>query len=202
MLTFARYGWQWRHFGATYVDCKTDYTGKGVDQLAAVLVCIILHLSRPHSELIQDALRNKPNDRRIILSAWNPKDVPLMALPPCHLLAQFFVANGELTCLMYQRSADLGLGVPFNIASYALLTRILAHLSGLRAREFVHVLGDAHVYNNHDAPLRAQLENAPRPFPRLSVLAAPTTALEALRFEDFQLEGYEPHASIKMDMAV
>ena len=125
-----------------------------------------------------------------------------MALPPCHLLAQFFVANGELTCLMYQRSADLGLGVPFNIASYALLTCILAHLAGLKAREFVHVLGDAHVYNNHETPLLTQLENTPRPFPRLKILAPPTATFEALRFEDFQLEGYDPHASIKMEMAV
>lgn len=180
------YGWQWRHFGAEYKDCKTDYRGQGIDQLAAVL----------------DSLRNKPNDRRIILSAWNPKDVPLMALPPCHLLAQFFVANGELTCLMYQRSADLGLGVPFNIASYALLTRILAHLSGLKPREFVHVLGDVHVYNNHEQPLLAQLANSPRPFPKLRISAPPTSTFEALKYEDFQLEGYEPHAGIKMEMAV
>lgn len=122
------YGWQWRHFGAEYKDRHTDYGGQGVDQL---------------SELIE-GIRNQPNSRRHIISAWNPPDLPKMALPPCHVLMQFFVANGELSCQMYQRSADLGLGVPFNIASYALLTYLVAHVTGLRPGDFVHTIGDAH----------------------------------------------------------
>jgi dihydrofolate reductase/thymidylate synthase len=117
------YGFQWRHFGAEYTDFKADYTGKGVDQLADVV----------------RKIRAKPDDRRIILSAWNPADLDKMALPPCHLLAQFYVANGELSCQMYQRSADMGLGVPFNIASYSLLTCMLAQVCNLKPGEFVHV---------------------------------------------------------------
>ena len=114
-------------------------------------------------------IKNKPNDRRIILSAWNPADLGKMALPPCHMFCQFFVANGELSCQMYQRSADLGLGVPFNIASYALLTCLLAHTCGLKRGDFVHCIGDAHVYLNHVDALREQLTREPRPFPTLTI---------------------------------
>lgn len=110
------YGFQWRHYGANYKTCNEDYTGQGVDQLAEVI----------------DRIKNNPNDRRIIMSAWNPIDIPQMVLPPCHCLAQFFVADGELSCQLYQRSADMGLGVPFNIASYALLTHMIAHVTGLK----------------------------------------------------------------------
>ena len=110
-------------------------------------------------------LKNDPNDRRLVLTAWNPAALAEMALPPCHMFAQFYVADGELSCQMYQRSCDLGLGVPFNIASYALLTRMLAQVCGLAPGDFVHVLGDAHVYANHVGPLTEQLENEPRPFP-------------------------------------
>merc|ERR1719361_2901407 len=131
------YGFQWRHFGAEYGDMHADYTGKGVDQLANVI----------------DLIKNNPNSRRIVMTAWNPKDQPLMALPPCHMFCQFYVANGELSCQMYQRSADMGLGVPFNIASYSLLTRMVAQVCGLKAGDFVHVIGDCHVYMNHVEPL-------------------------------------------------
>ncbi|KAK4742295.1 hypothetical protein SAY87_000296 [Trapa incisa] len=143
------YGFQWRHFGARYTDMHTDYTGQGFDQLLDVI----------------NKIKNNPDDRRIILSAWNPSDLKLMALPPCHMFAQFYVANGELSCQMYQRSADMGLGVPFNIASYALLTRMIAHICDLNAGDFVHVIGDAHVYRNHIRPLEEQFQKAPRPFP-------------------------------------
>lgn len=121
---------------------SSSFSGKGVDQLAAVV----------------HAIRHNPMDRRIILSAWNPAALREQALPPCHMFAQFYVADGELSCLMYQRSGDMGLGVPFNIASYSLLTRLLAQVCDLRAGEFIHVIGDAHVYKNHVDPLLVQLE--------------------------------------------
>jgi len=127
------YGFQWRHFGAEYVDMHTDYTGQGVDQL---IDCI-------------NKLKKTPEDRRIIMSAWNPSDLDKMALPPCHMFCQFYVANGELSCLMYQRSADMGLGVPFNIASYSLLTAMMAQVCGLKCGDFVHSIGDAHVYGKN-----------------------------------------------------
>mmetsp|Transcript_4409 Transcript_4409/g.14161 ORF Transcript_4409/g.14161 Transcript_4409/m.14161 type:complete len:525 (+) Transcript_4409:78-1652(+) len=179
------YGWQWRHFGAEYTDMHADYTGKGVDQIAQVV----------------RALKEKPYDRRIIMSAWNPKDLPKMALPPCHMFAQFYVANGELSCQMYQRSADLGLGVPFNIASYALLTCLLAHVTGLKRGDFVHVIGDAHVYNNHVTALREQLTREPLLFPQLRISDA-VTSIEECTFADLELVGYKSHGKIKMDMAV
>lgn len=179
------YGWQWRHFGADYTDRTTDYTGQGVDQLAEVI----------------DKIKNKPNDRRIILSAWNPADLSKMALPPCHMFAQFFVANGELSCQMYQRSADLGLGVPFNIASYALLTCLLAHVCGLKRGDFVHCIGDAHVYLNHVDALREQLQREPKPFPTLSI-SDEVTAVEQCTFAHLKVDGYAPHGKIAMKMAV
>ena len=146
-------------------------------------------------------LRTNPNDRRIILTAWNPAALREMALPPCHLLAQFFVADGELSCQMYQRSGDMGLGVPFNIASYALLTRLLAQVAGLRVGEFVHVIGDAHVYSNHVEPLMEQLGREPRPFPTLTIDPS-VKEIDGFRFEHFTISGYDPHPPIKMDMAV
>jgi thymidylate synthase len=124
------YGFQWRHFGATYVDCNTDYTGQGIDQLKNII----------------DTIKKDPNSRRLVMSAWNPKDYSLMALPPCHVLYQFYVANGELSCSMYQRSADLGLGLPFNIASTALLTEMVSHCCNLKSGDLNVFLGDAHVY--------------------------------------------------------
>lgn len=179
------YGFQWRHFGAAYSDMHADYAGKGVDQLKAVI----------------ETIKKNPADRRIILSAWNPAALPDMALPPCHMFAQFFVEGGELSCQMYQRSGDMGLGIPFNIASYALLTRLIAQVTGLEAGEFIHVIGDAHVYKNHVEPLLLQLEREPKPFPRLRI--DPTiTDIDAFRFEHFAVEGYECHGPIKMQMAV
>lgn len=179
------YGFQWRHFGAKYVDMHTDYTGKGVDQLAE---CI-------------RKIKEDPTDRRILLTAWNPADLAEMALPPCHMFCQFYVAEGKLSCLMYQRSADMGLGVPFNIASYAVLTLMVAQVCGLQPGEFVHTLGNAHVYNNHIEPLKQQLERTPRPFPVLRV-NPDVKDIDGFKSADFELIGYNPHGKIAMEMAV
>lgn len=179
------YGFQWRHFGAEYKTFREDYKGQGVDQLQQVI----------------DKIKTNPDDRRIILCAWNPKDLPQMALPPCHAFAQFYVANGELSCQLYQRSADMGLGVPFNIASYALLTYMLAHITGLKPGEFVHSTGDTHVYLNHIEPLTEQLQREPRPFPKL-VIKRKVDNIEDFTTADFELVDYKPHAKIQMDMAV
>lgn len=179
------YGFQWRHFGAEYVDFRADYSQQGVDQLQN---CIQL-------------IRSNPADRRIVMTAWNPADLDKMALPPCHMFCQFYVANGELSCQMYQRSADMGLGVPFNIASYALLTHMVAHVCGLAAGDFVHTIGDAHVYCNHVEALREQLGRAPKAFPKL-LFKRSVGDIDDFVFEDFQVKGYEPDNSIKMKMAV
>ncbi|KAF7840982.1 bifunctional dihydrofolate reductase-thymidylate synthase [Senna tora] len=178
------YGFQWRHFGARYTGMHSDYTGQGFDQLLDVI----------------NKIKNNPDDRRIILSAWNPADLQLMALPPCHMFAQFYVAHGELSCQMYQRSADTGLGVPFNIASYALLTCMIAHVCELVPGDFVHVIGDAHVYRNHVRPLQEQLQNLPRPFPTLKIKSKKD--IESFVAADFELIGYDPHQKIEMKMAV
>mmetsp|Transcript_103758 Transcript_103758/g.179178 ORF Transcript_103758/g.179178 Transcript_103758/m.179178 type:complete len:514 (+) Transcript_103758:18-1559(+) len=179
------YGFQWRHFGAKYVDMHTDYTGQGVDQLAE---CV-------------RKIKEDPTDRRILLTAWNPADLSEMALPPCHMFCQFYVANGELSCLMYQRSCDMGLGVPFNIASYSLLTYMMAQVCGLKPGDFVHTMGNAHVYKNHIEPLKTQLERTPRPFPVLK-MNPEVKDIDGFQASDFELVGYNPHGKIAMDMAV
>jgi thymidylate synthase len=171
------YGYQWRHW-------RTPQ-GAEIDQIAKVI----------------EGLRRKPESRRHIVSAWNPADVERMALPPCHALFQFYVAEGRLSCQMYQRSADLFLGVPFNIASYALLTLMVAQVTGLRRGEFVLTLGDAHLYLNHLDQAREQLTRAPRPFPRMQ-LNPEVKDLAAFRYEDFTLEGYDPHPAIRAPIAV
>ncbi|OAY37221.1 bifunctional dihydrofolate reductase-thymidylate synthase isoform X1 [Manihot esculenta] len=179
------YGFQWRHFGARYTDMHADYTGQGFDQLLDVI----------------DKIKSNPDDRRIILSAWNPSDLKLMALPPCHMFAQFYVANGELSCQMYQRSADMGLGVPFNIASYALLTCMIAHVCNLVPGDFIHVFGDAHVYSSHVRPLQEQLQKLPKPFPILMINPEKKN-IDSFVAADFKLIGYDPHHKIEMKMAV
>jgi len=179
------YGFQWRHFGAEYVDMHSNYEGKGVDQLADVI----------------NRIKTKPNDRRIIMCAWNPADLNKMALPPCHCLVQFYVANGELSCQLYQRSADMGLGVPFNIASYALLTTMIAHVCDLVPGDFVHTLGDAHVYLNHVEPLKTQLEREPKAFPKI-VIKRKVDKIEDFCIDDFEVINYESHPKIVMEMAV
>ncbi len=171
------YGYQWRHWRAP--------DGRDIDQIRQVL----------------ENLRARPDSRRHLVSAWNPADVDRMALPPCHALFQFYVAEGRLSCQMYQRSADLFLGVPFNIASYALLTLMVAQVTDLRPGEFVLTLGDAHLYLNHLAQAREQLTRAPRPFARMRLDPA-VRDLFAFRYEDFTLEGYDPHPAIKAPIAV
>ena len=171
------YGYQWRHW-------RTP-DGKEIDQIRQVM----------------ESLKKKPDSRRHIVSAWNPADVDRMALPPCHALFQFYVADGKLSCQMYQRSADLFLGVPFNIASYAALTLMVAQAANLRADEFVLTLGDAHLYLNHMEQARLQLSRAPRRLPRMRLNPA-IRDLFAFRYEDFTVEGYDPHPLIKAEVAV
>jgi len=179
------YGFQWRHSGADYTTMHEDYTGKGVDQLG---------------EVISTIMKN-PDSRRIIICAWNPSDLKKMALPPCHVLCQFYVNDGVVSLQMYQRSCDMGLGVPFNIASYALLLRMVCHVTGTKPGEFIHVLGDAHVYKNHIEPLKQQLEREPYPFPVLEI-NPDVKDINDFKYSDFKLVGYKHHQKIKMEMAV
>jgi len=171
------YGYQWRSWPAP--------DGGHIDQLAEVV----------------KQLKANPDSRRIIVSAWNVADIPRMALAPCHALFQFYVADGRLSCQLYQRSADVFLGVPFNIASYALLTLMMAQVTGLKPGEFIHTLGDAHLYLNHLEQAREQLARAPRPLPVMRLNPA-VRDLFAFRYEDFTLEGYDPHPAIKAPIAV
>ncbi|SIS99547.1 thymidylate synthase [Insolitispirillum peregrinum] len=171
------YGAQWRSWPTP--------DGGSLDQISAVL----------------EQIRRNPDSRRLIVSAWNPAQVDSMALPPCHCLFQFYVAEGKLSCQLYQRSADIFLGVPFNIASYALLTMMIAQVCGLRPGEFVHTLGDAHLYLNHLEQAQMQLARTPRPLPQMHLNPA-ITDLFAFRYEDFTLEGYVAEPSIKAPIAV
>lgn len=192
------YGFQWRHFGAEYINPSADYTNQGVDQLAEII----------------HKLRTNPYDRRMILSAWNPRDMRNMALPPCHMFAQFYVSfpatekNGESTskghlhCQLYQRSCDMGLGIPFNVTSYSLLTHMLAHVCDLVPGSLTHVMGDSHVYINHIDALSEQLEREPRPFPELNIKREKGGSIDNWQIEDFEVIGYNPHKSIAMKMSV
>jgi thymidylate synthase len=181
------YGHQWRHFNAPYTDCETDYSGKGVDQLASII-----------ATLKDPAQRTS---RRMVMSAWNPQQLDEMALPPCHVLVQFNVSQGDLlSCALYQRSGDVGLGVPFNIASYALLTHLLAHHCGLRAHEFIYTVGNAHIYEEHVSALQAQVEREPYPFPVLEIIGGPKERIEDYIPADFVVRNYTYHAAIKMEM--
>jgi thymidylate synthase len=171
------YGHQWRSW--------PDGHGGTIDQIA---------------NLISDIKRN-PDSRRLIVTAWNPADVPKMALPPCHCLFQFYVANGKLSCQLYQRSADIFLGVPFNIASYALLTMMIAQVTGLEPGEFIHSFGDAHLYLNHVEQAQEQLSRRPYPLPTMRINPA-VKDIFAFRYEDFTLENYQAHPTIKAEIAV
>ncbi len=171
------YGKQWRSWPTS--------GGGAIDQIADVVA----------------AIRRNPDSRRLIVSAWNPADVDKMALPPCHCLFQFYVAEGRLSCQLYQRSADVFLGVPFNIASYALLTLMVAQVTDLRPGEFVHTLGDAHLYLNHLEQAREQLSRPPRQLPVMKINRS-VKDLFSFRYEDFSLEGYDPHPHIKAKVAV
>ncbi len=178
------YGHQWRNFGATQ-RADGSYETDGVDQIRRVV----------------DDIQKNPMSRRLIVTGWNPKEADQVALPPCHTLFQLYVANERLSCQLYQRSADVFLGVPFNIASYALLTMMIAQVTGLRPGHFVHTFGDAHLYKNHLEQARLQLTREPRPLPRMK-LDPSVTDLFAFRFEHFTLEGYDPHPHIKADVSV
>ena len=171
------YGYQWRSWPAP--------DGRSIDQISNVL----------------EMIRKSPESRRLIVSAWNPALVDEMALPPCHALFQFYVADGKLSCQLYQRSADVFLGVPFNIASYALLTMMIAQVAGLKPGDFVHTLGDAHLYSNHFDQAREQLTRTPRALPEMKINPA-ITDLFAFKYEDFELTGYDPHPHIAAPIAV
>lgn len=167
------YGYQWRSW--------PDYDGGNIDQISQAV----------------EAIKNNPDSRRIIVSAWNVADLDRMNLPPCHAFFQFYVSpDGRLSCQLYQRSADCFLGVPFNIASYALLTMMMAQVCGLRPGEFIHTLGDAHIYLNHLDQVHLQLEREPRPLPRM-VINPEVTSIFDFHYEDFRIEDYNPHPAIK-----
>ncbi len=178
------YGHQWRNFGATK-RADGSYASDGVDQLARLV----------------EQLRVNPSSRRLIVTGWNPREADEVALPPCHTLFQLNVQDGALSCQLYQRSADFFLGVPFNLASYALLTQMLAHVTGLAPGEFVHTFGDVHLYKNHVEQARLQLTRAPRALPRMT-LDPSVKSLFDFRFEHFALEGYDPHPHIKAEVSV
>lgn len=171
------YGIQWRRWKAA--------DGREIDQIAQII----------------NQIKTNPNDRRIILSAWNVGEISKMALPPCHLLFQFYVAGGKLSCQMYQRSADVFLGVPFNIASYSLLTMMLAQVCDLKPGDFVHTLGDTHIYGNHFEQVKLQLSRQPRALPTMKINPAVKNIFD-FKFEDFALENYDPHPSIKAPISV
>jgi thymidylate synthase len=182
------YGHQWRHFNATYQDCHTNYEGQGIDQLQNMIDC----LKNPE----------RRNSRRLVLSAWNPCQIGQMALPPCHVLMQFYVReNKYLSCSLYQRSGDIGLGVPFNIASYSFLTHIIAKHCGLIAEEFVCFIGNAHIYENHIDTLKIQIEREPLPFPKINIKTTHDN-INDYNIDDIEwTEPYKYHDKLKMDMS-
>ena len=171
------YGYQWRSWPTA--------DGRHIDQIAQVI----------------EQIKRTPDSRRLIVSAWNVGEIDKMKLPPCHAFFQFYVADGKLSCQLYQRSADIFLGVPFNIASYALLTMMVAQVCNLKLGDFVHTLGDAHLYSNHLAQAREQLSRTPRPLPSMKMNSAVSNIFD-FKFEDFTLEGYDPHPAIKAPVAV
>lgn len=182
----AGYGFQWRHFGAKYTNMYDSYEGQGVDQLKDVIYKI----------------KNTPDDRRIIMSAWNPSDIDKMALPPCHIFIQFWVDTNkkELHSQMYQRSCDVGLGVPFNIASYALLTCIIAKLCDLTPGDFHYCMGDTHIYKNHIDAMKLQITRDPYDFPKINI--KDITDIDNIKFDDIELIDYKYYENIKMNMAI
>jgi thymidylate synthase len=173
-----------RVYGAQWTDWRS-FDGRSINQIAEVVTMI----------------RRNPDSRRLLVTAWNPGELHLMALPPCHTLFQFYVADGELSCQLYQRSADLFLGVPFNIASYALLTLMVAQVTGLKPGDFVHTFGDTHIYSNHLEQVREQLSREPRALPQMKLNPA-RKELGDFVYEDFELVGYDPHPAIKAPVAV
>lgn len=179
------YGFQWRHFGAEYENCNSDYSGKGKDQLKYVI----------------DMIKNDPNSRRIIMSAWNPVDLDKMALPPCHVMCQFYVdtKNNRLDCQLYQRSGDMFLGVPFNIASYSFLTYILAKITGYKPGKLIHILGDTHIYDSHIEAVKTQIKRIPYAFPKLTI-SDELNDIDNINEEYFKLDDYNFHDKISAPM--
>lgn len=176
------YGEQWRKWKYDYFQ---EFSPEEYDQIANVI----------------EQIRSNPDSRRLIVSAWNVGELDEMALPPCHLLFQFYVVEGRLSCQLYQRSADVFLGVPFNIASYALLTHMIAHITGLEVGEFVHTIGDAHIYTNHIEQVNTQLQREPRPLPTLNIKRQ-VTDIDDFTFDDFEIVGYDPHPRIAGKVAI
>ena len=179
------YGHQWRHFNAPYTTCDADYSGKGVDQIQYIINCL------------KDPVQRY--SRRLVMSAWNPEQLDEMALPPCHILAQFNVIEDRLSCSLYQRSGDVGLGVPFNIASYSLLTHILAKHCNLKATEFVYYLGNSHIYDDHINELKEQINRIPLTFPKINIKNSYENITD-YSLADVELNEYISHKSIKMEM--
>lgn len=176
---------KWGELGPVYGRQWRNFNEQGVDQLANLI----------------DQIKNNPNSRRLIISAWNPCEVDKMALPPCHSFMQFYVINGKLSCQLYQRSADIFLGVPFNIASYSLFTMMIAQVCGLKPGEFVHTMGDAHIYSNHVEQIKLQLSREPKKLPTMKINPNVKSIFD-FKIEDFELEGYEPWPRIKGEVAV
>lgn len=177
------YGFQWRHFGADYVDCKTDYSGKGKDQLQYII----------------DEIKNNPSSRRLILNSWNAMDIDKMALPPCHVMVQFNIDGKFIDCQLYQRSGDMFLGVPFNISSYAFLLSIIGHITGYIPRKFIHILGDCHIYEEHVSAVKEQLLRKPNIFPTLSI-DSELKDIDNIKEEYFTINNYFPQAVIRAPM--
>lgn len=181
------YSFQWKHFGAEYKDCHTDYTDKGVDQIKYII----------------NELKTNPNSRRIMMSAWNPSDLKKMCLPPCHVSAQFYVREGKyLSCHMYQRSCDAFLGLPFNIASYSLLTYMLAAQTDLIPDELIISFGNLHIYANHVDQVKEQLTRTPMPWPKVALRDSTQWNMDTISYDDIMLVDYKSHPPIKAQMAV
>jgi thymidylate synthase len=182
------YGYQWRHFNTPYQGCHTDYSGQGIDQLQYII------------NNLKSADPIKRTSRRLLMTAWNPCQLDEMALPPCHVMVQFQVTLGnKLSCMLFQRSGDIGLGVPFNIASYSMLTHLLAHHCGLEAHEFIYTLGNAHIYDDHIEALSQQVQREPLEFPRLSINQIYEN-INNYKVEDFIVEDYQCHSSVFIPM--
>ncbi len=179
------YGFQWRHFGAEYKDKNSNYENQGIDQLSWVI----------------NQIRTNPSSRRIIINSWNVKDIPKMALPPCHVMCQFIItSDNKLNCILYQRSADVGLGIPFNIASYSLLTCMISSITNLTPGEFVHHMGDTHIYKEHILALQEQIKRKPYSFPSLKIRKR--NEIDEFTFEDFELINYRSHPRLEMKLIV
>ena len=180
------YGYQWRHFNHEYSGCNNDYSSKGIDQLKYIINC----LKDPKERY----------SRRLIMTAWNPCQIDEMALPPCHVLCQFNVIGDNLSCILYQRSGDVGLGVPFNISSYSILTHIIANITGLKAKEFIYYLGNTHIYDDHIESLKEQILRTPLEFPKIKINDRSDLDIDNISLEDIEIINYQHYDTIKMKM--